>query len=186
MKGIVVSYCWKNCRMEPMRSALIYVKLSLFLLKKWFYSRFFNWKYFAKVFGRILLICWNTKKMFITFIMYIIFNYFFVFIKWGTVFSVGTLKVNIQSSLFCKIIMVMISCGSFCPQIWLQYQRCELKIAKYIVRKWFLLIKCLIFASRPFGIFNLVLSHFNQLPLHVRFLWSIIPSYLVWVNRWIF
>ena len=45
-----------------------------------------------------------------------------------------------------------------------------------------LLTKCLIVASRPFSLFNLVLSNCICL-LNVRFSSRIMPSYFAWVNR---
>ena len=69
--------------------------------------------------------------------------------------------------------------------MWHPYQRCESKIAKYIVLKRFLLTKCLILASRPFAQFNFVLSN-SICFLNFRFSSRVIPRYFVWVNGWIF
>ena len=58
-------------------------------------------------------------------------------------------------------------------------------MTKYIVLRRFLLTKCLILASRPFALFNIVLSNCICL-LNFRFSSRIIPRYFVWVNWWIF
>ena len=73
----------------------------------------------------------------------------------------------------------------FLPQIWHPYRRCESKIAKYFVCRRFLLTKCLIIASRPVALFNLVLSN-SMWFLNFRFSSRVIPRYFVWVNGWIF
>ena len=91
----------------------------------------------------------------------------------------------ILSPLFCMVVMLLNSCESFCPQIWHPYRRRESKIGKYIVLRSFLLTKCLILASRPFALFNLVLSK-SICFLNFRFSSRVIHRYFVWVNGWIF
>ena len=95
-------------------------------------------------------------------------------------------KFNIWSPLFCMTVVFFNSCESFCPQIWHPYWRCESKIAKYLVLRRCLLTKCLILASRPFALFNLVLGNCMWCLLNFRFSSRIIPRYFVWVNGWIF
>ena len=107
-----------------------------------------------------------------------------LFLWSGLLCSSGALEFSIQSPLFCTVVELLNSCESFCPQIWHPYRRCESKIAKYIVLR-FLLTKCMILASRPFALFNLVLSY-SMCFLNFRFSSRVIPRYFVWINGWIF
>ena len=108
-----------------------------------------------------------------------------LFLWSGLLCSSGALEFSIQSPLFCTVVELLNSCESFCPQIWHPYRRRESKIAKYIVLRRFLLTKCLILASRPFALFNLVLSY-SMCFLNFRFSSRVIPRYFVWINGWIF
>ena len=86
---------------------------------------------------------------------------------------------------FVQLLSFWILVNLFAPQIWHPYRRRESKIAKYIVLRRFLLTKCMILASRPFALFNLVLSY-SMCFLNFRFSLRVIPRYFVWINGWIF
>ena len=99
-----------------------------------------------------------------------------LFLWSGLLCSSGALEFSIQSPLFCTVVELLNSCESFCPKIWHPYRRCESKIA---------ITKCMILASRPFALFNLVLSY-SMCFLNFRFSSRVIPRYFVWINGWIF